>query len=92
MDQVTQQNAAMVEQTTAASHSLAQDTEALAQLTSRFQLGQAADDGSPASRVKPMRRPDRPAPARPIKLAQAGRGAAAVKRVADVDPDGWEEF
>jgi methyl-accepting chemotaxis protein len=33
MDQVTQQNAAMVEQSTAASHSLAQETETLQELT-----------------------------------------------------------
>ena len=39
MDQVTQQNAAMVEQSTAASHSLAQDAAALQTLTTRFDIG-----------------------------------------------------
>jgi methyl-accepting chemotaxis protein len=39
MDQVTQQNAAMVEQSTAASHALAQEASTLAELISRFQLG-----------------------------------------------------
>ena len=39
MDQVTQQNAAMVEQSTAASHALAQDAEELARLAQRFQVG-----------------------------------------------------
>jgi methyl-accepting chemotaxis protein len=39
MDQVTQQNAAMVEESTAASHSLAQEAQQLASLVSRFQLG-----------------------------------------------------
>lgn len=38
MDQVTQQNAAMVEQSTAASHSLSQETRSLAELTGRFRL------------------------------------------------------
>ncbi|HEX8471198.1 MAG TPA: methyl-accepting chemotaxis protein [Brevundimonas sp.] len=38
MDQVTQQNAAMVEQTTAASHALAQETEVLRQSVGRFRL------------------------------------------------------
>ncbi len=91
MDQVTQQNAAMVEQSTAASHSLAQDTEALAQLTGRFQLGQAAE-AAPA-RPAPQRRAERPAPSRPAAVTmKTGRGGAAVKRVSDVDPDGWEEF
>jgi len=37
MDQVTQQNAAMVEQTTAASHALLHEAETLAQLAGRFQ-------------------------------------------------------
>ena len=47
MDQVTQQNAAMVEQSTAASHALAQETEELGHLTGRFQLGKD-ERGKPA--------------------------------------------
>ena len=39
MDQVTQQNAAMVEQSTAASHSLAQETSELKRLAGSFQTG-----------------------------------------------------
>ncbi|MEM6415862.1 MAG: methyl-accepting chemotaxis protein [Pseudomonadota bacterium] len=39
MDQVTQQNAAMVEQSTAASHALMQDTEQLNGVVSHFQVG-----------------------------------------------------
>src|SRR6185503_8462991 len=42
MDQVTQQNAAMVEQSTAASHALAREAEELARLISRFQVGEQA--------------------------------------------------
>ena len=38
MDQVTQQNAAMVEQSTAASHSLARDATELSQLVGRFRI------------------------------------------------------
>ncbi|HEY0353996.1 MAG TPA: chemotaxis protein, partial [Enterovirga sp.] len=38
MDQVTQQNAAMVEQTTAASHSLANEAEQLSALVGRFKV------------------------------------------------------
>jgi methyl-accepting chemotaxis protein len=41
MDQVTQQNAAMVEQTTAASRSLADEAAELAQLVAEFQTGHA---------------------------------------------------
>jgi methyl-accepting chemotaxis protein len=39
MDQVTQQNAAMVEEATAASHSLAQEAESLSRLMNQFQVG-----------------------------------------------------
>ena len=41
MDRVTQQNAAMVEESTAASHTLASEADTLATLVDRFSLGQA---------------------------------------------------
>jgi methyl-accepting chemotaxis protein len=50
MDQVTQQNAAMVEQSTAASRTLAQDAAELAARISRFKVG---DTAPPAARVRP---------------------------------------
>ncbi|WP_415014266.1 methyl-accepting chemotaxis protein [Brevundimonas sp.] len=43
MDQATQQNAAMVEQTTAASHRLAEEAEGLARLVSMFRIDAPAD-------------------------------------------------
>jgi methyl-accepting chemotaxis protein len=42
MDQMTQQNAAMVEESTTASHSLAKEAENLAALTGRFRVGAAS--------------------------------------------------
>ncbi len=51
MDQITQQNAAMVEQATAASHALARDAADLVQLTERFKTG-APDQGD----ARPVRR------------------------------------
>jgi methyl-accepting chemotaxis protein len=44
MDQVTQQNAAMVEQSTAASYALAEETEQLSLLIGQFQVGRAEED------------------------------------------------
>jgi methyl-accepting chemotaxis protein len=41
MDQVTQQNAAMVEESTAASHSLLHEAQILAELAARFQCEDA---------------------------------------------------
>jgi methyl-accepting chemotaxis protein len=51
MDQVTQQNAAMVEQATAASHSLAHEAEELAGLVGQFRIGNA--DDAEAAAAKP---------------------------------------
>ncbi len=52
MDQVTQQNAAMVEETTAASHALAQETELLSQSVSRFQVSGATGAARGGSRMR----------------------------------------
>lgn len=85
MDQVTQQNAAMVEQATASTRKLAEQTEELAQLVSKFHTGEMS--------VRPMQsaRDNRPSPraAKPqprLKVAAGGRRAASA---ADA---GWEEF
>ena len=58
MDQVTQQNAAMVEESTAASHTLAREAESLNDLTGRFVVSRAGDAGT----VAPLHR--QPAAAR----------------------------
>jgi methyl-accepting chemotaxis protein len=50
MDQTTQQNAAMVEQSTAASASLAQEAQKLRELVSQFRLNDAASGQSSALR------------------------------------------
>jgi len=85
MDQAAQQNAAMVEQSTAASHSLAHEAAALNQLLSQFRLsGTAPRSATPASRPAAS-----PARALVQKVAGAfGRGGAATARAADK----WEEF
>ena len=50
MDQVTQQNAAMVEQSTAASHGLANEAQTLAESAAKFRI-RAAPAGRPARRA-----------------------------------------
>ena len=55
MDRVTQQNAAMVEESTAASHALAHETAELVQLTDRFHIESRAAAPNPAAR-RPQRR------------------------------------
>jgi len=93
MDQVTQQNAAMVEQSTAASHALAREANELMHLMSRFRTGE--DGGSePLHRSSPVslsasspRRGftpmSRPAAAAMKPTEQAQRRPAK---------DDWEEF
>ena len=65
MDQVTQQNAAMVEETTAASHSLVAETAELAKLVGHYQTRAAPDAGLRAElkKVAPHAFPDARKPA-----------------------------
>ena len=84
MDQVTQQNAAMVEQSTAASHSLAQEAESLAGSVARFQIGAVA---APARTAAP-----RPANRTVTAMKTVGHGGAARKPQPVASEEGWEEF
>ena len=86
MDQVTQQNAAMVEQSTAASHSLAREAEELARLVARFKL----DTAKAATPIRPRSASaDRPKPV--LKGFSRGTQSAAL-RVAQPQDESWEEF
>jgi methyl-accepting chemotaxis protein len=84
MDQVTQQNAAMVEESTAASQTLSHETVELTRIIGRFRVGDAMDD------VAPMPRASGKPATRPALKTVSQRGGAAVK----VQPqqDEWEEF
>ena len=92
MDQGTQQNAAMVEESTAAAHSLAREADALFQLLGQFNIGTApaGSRAAPRSAPAPVKTSARPvvSPARQMnaKLANAFHGNAAVSG------DSWEEF
>ncbi|KQS75231.1 chemotaxis protein [Rhizobium sp. Leaf384] len=92
MDQVTQQNAAMVEETSAAGMTLASESSTLRHLIGQFALGAA---GSPAQALRqtaasmraasaPQRAPA-PTQSRPRRAAGASAGKAATN-------DGWKEF
>ncbi|SOC34769.1 methyl-accepting chemotaxis sensory transducer with TarH sensor [Rhizobium subbaraonis] len=94
MDQDTQKNAAMVEETTAASHGLAKEAVSLNQLLAQFKLSETGYAGSApatasAAPVRAARTTDAPAasPVRALgrKLTAAFSGNAAIK-------DEWEEF
>jgi methyl-accepting chemotaxis protein len=97
MDQATQQNAAMVEEMSAAGVGLAQESAKLTDLLSQFQLGHAAGQlRETAGRMRAAAAPVRPAVAahasRPVASARpaamsASRGGSAVRAT-----DDWQEF
>jgi methyl-accepting chemotaxis protein len=89
MDQVTQQNAAMVEQATAASHSLAGEAAELARLVGQFQTGGLAQQvaSRPAAKKPVVANSRIPAHAPIGKLS-----AAAAKTKAMAKADNWDEF
>ena len=84
MDQVTQQNAAMVEQSTAASRVLADEAEELARLVSRFKV-----NGSAAA---PVAQRAAPAAPRTSERSFATRGNTALAAAPQAEAEGWEEF
>jgi methyl-accepting chemotaxis protein len=86
MDQVTQQNAAMVEQATAASHALSSESEALARLIGRFDLGGGAAQAAPVHH-----RAHAPAQTA-VAMRTTGRGGAAPKPAFEAEEDAWDEF
>ena len=87
MDQGTQKNAAMVEQSTAASHGLAQQAGQLMQLMAQFKTDEGGHQASPrVAPAAPAAQPQ-PSPARALgrKIANAFKGNTAVAAE-------WSEF
>jgi len=105
MDQVTQQNAALVEQAAAAAESMQEQSAKLADVVSVFKLDglQVPAPVASSSRAAPRT----PAPMRPALPPRGARSAAVVavsapvrqaapdgtrKAISSNDADGWEEF
>ncbi|HKT53922.1 MAG TPA: methyl-accepting chemotaxis protein [Caulobacteraceae bacterium] len=85
MDHVTQQNAAMVQESTAASFALVTEAQQLSELIKRFDIGEVI---APAME----QRPTRPAPSPRRQRALRVAGGASLDLDVDADQDGWEEF
>jgi methyl-accepting chemotaxis protein len=104
MDLVTQQNASMVEESTAASHSLSQETTQLADLIGRFQVGQAKPDdalrrelqkAAPHAFRQPAKTPAAVTPAKASGAPASRPASVAQKAVANgapVSQGDWQEF
>ncbi|KIQ05573.1 chemotaxis protein [Agrobacterium tumefaciens] len=86
MDQVTQQNAAMVEETSAAGATLANESGRLRELISQFQLGDVLRQTATVMAAGPAHRPPQ-SPVRKLasKVSRAFSGNAAFKET-------WEDF
>ena len=87
MDQVTQHNAAMVEETSAATHKLKAEADGLADLVARFRTGDAGQ------RVAAVRTDARPveSPARRM-MGNVARAFGGNRATATAAQESWEEF
>ena len=86
MDLITQQNAAMVEETSAATEKLLEEAMRLANLVSGFRTNAPSRGTSPAPAAR------RPAPAIPAGAARAPSRPAARGNTALAVEENWEEF
>jgi methyl-accepting chemotaxis protein len=100
MDQVTQQNAAMVQQATAASHSLANEAEELARLVGQFRIGEVPaaetttsrfDQSSSVTAAQTPKHPIRKDKTNVVVLPPKN-GADRPKAIAETEKDSWREF
>ena len=108
MDQVTQQNAALVEQTAAASHSMGDQAQELQRLMGFFRLDRhaapaampaGATNARPAPKSKPAPRPATANPRVPARPSRSDTGtkptlaySSPAKKTANNDSGDWEEF
>jgi methyl-accepting chemotaxis protein len=87
MDQVTQQNASMVEESTAASFGLASESQQLAGLIARFKIGDAPEQPTRVSIPTQTAR----AKQRNVAIRNARSHGATARKIAPAEA-GWEEF
>ncbi|GBR26745.1 methyl-accepting chemotaxis protein [Gluconobacter japonicus] len=95
MDQVTQQNAAMVEETTAASHNLTAETRTLTATLNRFKLDMNSPGSgwaSAPSLSSPRAVEVRPKTANPPRVVASVAPSPALPMPTSSSDAGWEEF
>ena len=87
LDHVTQQNAAMFEETTAASHALTGEADALARAVAKFRIGQVKD-----ARTQPVDNAPAAAPLHVPAVAGSLALDSVVSPAEEPSQRGWEEF
>ena len=90
MDQVTQQNAAMVEESTAASASLANEVQRLREIISDFRVG--AEARVEPARPTPARAEHKPVASPARRMLAKVAGAVGLSSGAAAAAENWEEF
>ena len=88
MDKVTQQNAAMVEESTAAAQTLSTETDALARVVENFKTSGA---GKAAAAARPVAKVDARPASRPVPQMRATGAGGAARRPA-ASEESWAEF
>ncbi|MCZ7467291.1 methyl-accepting chemotaxis protein [Rhizobium rhizogenes] len=91
MDQDTQKNAAMVEESTAASHGLAREASSLNGLIAQFKLSEGGYSEA-SSPVRTVSSSDRPAASPARALGGRIRAAFSGNAALNTSADSWEEF
>lgn len=92
LDQVTQQNAALFEETTAASHALTREAAALTRYMGRFRTDFENEIRENVVNARFANHRPEPAPS-PAATPIAGSARGSLARAeADADDDGWDEF
>jgi methyl-accepting chemotaxis protein len=98
MDEVTQQNAALVEQAAAAAESMQEQAGSLVQAVAAFRLSQEAEAArKPAPAPRPAKITPMPAKAekapkpQPVPARKPAANAPSVKKTAGAEDD-WKEF
>jgi methyl-accepting chemotaxis protein len=100
MDEVTQQNAALVEEASAAAQALTEQASNLTQLISRYQVGEGSADEAPRAVARPTpsaaTRVERRAPTRSMtgkkRPASIPTAAAPARSTAPGGDEQWKEF
>jgi methyl-accepting chemotaxis protein len=96
MDDVTQQNAALVEEASAAAQALTEQASSLTQLISRYRVGEGSAEGTPRAVARPVAPAvERRAATRPLtgkKRPVAVSAAAAPARAASAAAEEWKDF
>ena len=91
MDQVTQQNAAMVEETSAATHKLTAEADSLVRLVSGFKVSRQTNRAPTVARIeshRPVASPARKMMANVARGMSSSRGGSAAQATSQE----WEEF